>query len=162
MYVLTEQLHADGDPNLPFKRYGRYLERNKARFPASALKVATGSILNGGGRLCLHDAWLKWARFEEPAKGKRHQVRSLNLRVRLLSATHERQLELFYPKVFAYTLANLAAASGHYDWRYSELRLSKSGNVIHEVEWAGPPGVHATWVIEATDVRLRSLPLAAA
>jgi hypothetical protein len=162
MYVLTEQLHADGDPNLPFKRYGKYLERNKDRFPASAFKLASGPLLNAADRHCPHDAWLEWARFEEPAKGKRRHIRHLSLRVRLLGAYHDRYLELFYPKVYSYAMTNPVASDGHFDWRYSELRLSKAGNVLHEIEWAGRPGAHATWLIEASDVRLRSLPLGAA
>jgi hypothetical protein len=46
MYVLAEQLHASGDPNLPFKRYRKYLERNKERFPVSAFRFACGPLLN--------------------------------------------------------------------------------------------------------------------
>jgi hypothetical protein len=115
MYVLTKQLHAEGNPSLPFRRYKKYLERNKERFPVSAFRFATGPLLDASDRRCLHDAWLEWARFDEPAKGKRRHLR--------------------------------------------HLRLNKAGNLLHEIEWAGPPGAHATWLIETSDVRLRSLPL---
>ena len=159
MYVLSEQLDADGDPDLPFKRYGKYLERNKARFPVSAFRLASGALLNAGDRRCPHDAWLEWAHFEETAKGKRRQIRQLSLRVRLLAAHHDRYLELFYPRVYSYAMTNPVASGGHFDWRYSELTINKAGNVVHEIEWAGHPGVSATWLIEASDVRLRSLPV---
>lgn len=107
MYVLTEQLHAGGDPSLPFKRYGKYLERNKDRFPASAFKLVSGPLLNTADR---HDAWLEWARFKEPAKGARRHIRYLSLRVRLLGAGHDRQLELFYPKVYSYSMASQSSS----------------------------------------------------
>jgi hypothetical protein len=159
MFVLTRQLQADGDPSLALERYRRYLARNKQRFPASAHKLASGLLLDVADRRCPHDAWLEWARFEEPARGKRRQLRHLSLRVRLLGAYHDRYLELFYPRVYAYSLANPAASGGHFDWRHSELTLSKAGYVLHEIEWGGPPGTTATWRIEASDVRFRSLPL---
>ena len=159
MYVLTEQLHANGDASLPFKRYREYLERNKERFPVSAFKLAIGPLLNVADRRCPHDACLEWAHFEEPSKGERRHIRHLNLRVRLLGAYHDRYLELFYPKVYSYSMSNPTASGGHFDWRYSELTINKAGNVVHEIEWAGPPGAQATWLIEASDVRLRSLPL---
>ena len=95
MCVLFQQLHAQGDPNLPFRRYARYLERNRDRLPASAFKLASGPLLNAADRRCPHDAWLEWARFEEPAKGKRCHIRSLGLRVCLFGARNDCHLELF-------------------------------------------------------------------
>ena len=84
----------------------------------------------------------------------------MNLRVRLLGAYHDRLIELFYPQVFSYAMDNPRSQAGHFDWRYSEIRLGDNGNVIHEIEWAGPPGVGARWLIEASDVQLSTLPLA--
>lgn len=159
MFVLAEQLDTDGDPYAPWRRYREYLEQNKEKFPASAYRLATGPLLDAADRRCPHDAWLEWARFDEPARGKRRHIRHLNLRVRLLGAYHDRYIELFYPKVYAYSLENPRSAAGHFDWRYSELRLTDAGTVIHEIEWAGPPGAEARWVIEASDVRLRTLRL---
>ena len=56
-------------------------------------------------------------------------------------------------------MSNPRAAAGHFDWRYSEIRLNDAGNVIHEIEWAGPPGMEARWIIEASDVQLETLPM---
>ncbi len=50
----------------------------------------------------------------------------LSLKVRLRAAYENGQIELFYPEVFAYTLAAEDVECGHYDWRYDELRLSKA------------------------------------
>ena len=143
MFVLSEQLDTDGDPNVPFRRYAEYLEQNRSRFPAAAYDLASsGLLLNASDPSCPHDGWLEWAKFEEPSEGERHEIRSLSLRVRLLGAYHDRYIELFYPEVFSYTMSNLNAAAGHFDWRYSEIRLNDRGNVIHEIEWAGRPAGH--------------------
>lgn len=159
MFVLTEQLHGDedSDPREPWRRYREYLEQNKARFPRSAWRLATGAMSDGAHPSFPHDAWLEWARFEEPARGKRQHLRHLNLRVRLLGPHHDRYIELFYPKVYAYVMECPTAKSGHFDWRYSELRLGTvRDSVVHEIEWAGAPGVGAKWLIEASDVRMRT------
>jgi hypothetical protein len=160
MFVLAEQLHADGNPNVPFRRYAAYLEENRSKFPAAAFELASsGLLLNASDPSCPHDGWLEWARFDEPAEGERHEIRSLGFRIRLLGAYHDRYVELFYPKVFSYSMNNHRSAAGHFDWRYSEIRLSDEGNVIHEIEWSGPPGMAAHWIIEASDVQLRTLAL---
>jgi hypothetical protein len=160
MFVLSEQLNTDGDPNLPFRRYAEYLRENRSRFPAAAYDLASsGLLLNATDPNCPHDGWLEWAKFEEPSEGDRHEIRTLSFRVCLLGAYHDRYIELFYPRIFAYFMSNLQSAHGHYDWCYSEIRLSDKGNIIHEIEWAGPPGFEAHWVIEASDVQLQSFPL---
>ena len=160
MFVLSEQLDTDGDPHLPFRRYADYLERNRSKFPVAAYDLAaSGLLLNATDPNCPHDGWLEWAKFEEPSEGERHEIRSLSFRIRLLGAYHDRFIELFYPEVFSYTMSNLRAAAGHFDWRYSEIRLSDGGNIVHEIEWAGPPGLNARWVIEASDVQLVTFPL---
>ena len=159
MFVLSDQLDTNGDPNLPFQRYREYVEANRARFPLAAYDlIASGLLLDALDHRCPHDAWLEWARFEEPSQGDRHEIRSLSLRVRLLGAYHDLYIELFYPQVFSYTMSNPSSEAGHFDWRYSEIRMSDSGNVIHEIEWAGPPGAEARWIIEASDVQFTTYP----
>jgi hypothetical protein len=160
MFVLSAQLDTDGDPNVPFRRYAEYLEQNRSRFPAAAYGLASsGLLLNASDPSCPHDGWLEWATFEEPSEGGRHEIRSLSFRIRLLGAHHDRYIELLYPEVFSYTMSKPHSAAGHFDWRYSEIRLNDSGNVVHEIEWAGPPGYEARWLIEASDVQLRTFPL---
>lgn len=160
MFVLSKQLDTGGDPNLPFRRYAGYLEQHRSKFPAAAYDLASsGLLLNASDPRCPHDGWLEWAKFEEPSEGERHEIRTLSFRIRLLGAYHDRHIELFYPQVFSYTMSNSRSAAGHFDWRYSEIRLSDGGNVVHEIEWAGPPGLEARWIIEASDVQLQSHPL---
>jgi hypothetical protein len=159
MFVLSAQLDRGGDPNAPFQRYTEYLQRNRSGFPAAAFNLATGVLLNALDPNCPHDGWLEWAKFEEPSKGERHEVRTLDFRIRLLGAYHDRHIELFYLRVFSYTLSNLSSADGHFDWRFSEIRLSEACHVIHEIEWAGTWGRQARWLIEASDVQLQTFPL---
>ncbi len=160
MFVLSEQLDQDGDPRVPFRRYVEYLEQNRSRFPAAAYNLASsGLLLDASDPRCPHDGWLEWARFEEPSEGERQEIRSLSFRVRLLGAYHDRYIEIFYPQLFSYSMSNQDSAGGHFDWRYSEIRLNDRDNVIHEIEWAGRTGFHARWIIEATDVQLETFPL---
>jgi hypothetical protein len=157
-------LSAQRDPGPPasvdsWNRYQAYLRENEARFPPGAYALATSDWYFGfSDHRAPHDAWLESATFSEPSQGERNENRTLSLRLRLLGAYHDHWLEFFYPQVYSYTLSNSAAAGGHGDWRYDEFRLSSSGNLLHEIEWAGPPGVEARWVIEATDVIFGSVP----
>jgi len=41
--------------------------------------------------------------------------------------------------------------AGHSDWRYDEFRLSKSGLLLHEIEWSGYEDT-SIWLIEAEDI----------
>ncbi len=160
MFVLSDQLDTRGDPNLPFRKYREYLEQNRSRFPKVAYELAfSGLLVDASDHRCPHDGWLEWAKFEETSDDARHEVRSLNLRVRLLGAYHDLFIELFYPQVFSYVMSNPSSDAGHFDWRYSEIRLTEKGNVIHEIEWVGPPGMAARWIIEASDVQLVTFPL---
>lgn len=160
MFVLSEQLDTPGDPNLPFRRYREYVQRNRDRFPSAAYElISSGLLLDASDHRCPHDGWLEWAKFEEPSEGDRQEIRSLSLRVRLLGAYHDMYLELYYPRVFSYSMNNPTSHAGHFDWRYSEIRLSESGSLVHEIEWAGPPGAEARWIIEASDVQLTTYPL---
>lgn len=100
-----------------------------------------------------HDAWLEWVQFEEPTSGERNQVRHLSLRLRLLGAYHDQWLEFFYPRVFAYEMSNADSNTGHGDWLYDEFRLSPTGHLLHEIEWAGKAASDGSrWLIEASDV----------
>lgn len=78
-------------------------------------------------------------------------MRSTAIRIRLLGAYHDGVIELFYPEVVRYQLNARDVSAGHRDWRYDEFRLSDSGHVIHEIEWASV-GESARWLIEARDV----------
>lgn len=153
-FILSEQLDADDSkPDWLFERYQEYVRLNQHTFPPSAFALATSEWFFGSDdHRAPHDAWLDSMVFEESSSGARNEVRHLSLRVRLLGAYHDLNLELFYPRVFSYSLSHPLVAEGHFDWRYHELRLSEKGTLIHEIEWAGRPGVEGRWILEVSDV----------
>ena len=157
-FILSEQLDADdSDPRLLWRRYQEYVRRNQASFPPGAFTLAMSEWFFGSDdHRAPHDAWLESMTFEEPASGERSEIRHLALRVRLLGAYHDLHLELFYPRVFSYSLNHPQVGEGHFDWRYHELRLSEKGTLIHEIEWAGRPGVEGRWLLEVSDVQFSS------
>lgn len=140
-----------------WERYVAYLHKNERRFPPGAYALATSDWYFGASdHRAPHDAWLEEVTISEPSAGKRHEIRQTSIRVRLLGAYHDKILEFVYPRVFAYSFAAPTVQHGHYDWRYDEFRLNKAGNLIHEIEWAGPPGYSARWIIETSDVEFTS------
>lgn len=159
-YILSAQRDLDLPASTnPWPRYQAYLRENQDRFPPNAFALATSEwYFSFDDHRAPHDAWLESATFAEPSSGERNENRTLSLRLKLLGPYHDYWLEFFYPKVYSYTLTNPKATGGHFDWRYDEFRLSESGNLIHEIEWAGAPGVEAHWVIEASDAIFSAAP----
>lgn len=154
-YILSAQRDQDAPTQGLWREYKQYLQANRTAFPPGAFALATSDWYFGcSDHRAPHDAWLEWARFEEPCLGDRHEVRALSLRVRLLGAYHDNYLEFFYPQVYSYALSHNTTSSGHGDWQYDEFRLSSRGHLIHEIEWTGAPGSEARWLIEASDVQL--------
>lgn len=153
-YILAEQRDQnEAEASRLWQEYERYVRDNQSAFPPGAYALATSSWYYGfSDHRAPHDAWLEWAKFEEPATGTRSQNRRLSLRVRLLGAFHDCYLEFFYPTVYSYLFENSGCTGGHADWRYDEFCLSPAGHLLHEIEWAGGPGVKARWLIEASDV----------
>lgn len=154
----------DGRDAAAFLRYRDYLASVKAAFPPSAYALATSDWYGDfKDHRCPHDAWLEELSLTEPASGPRNTGRTLSLRLRLLGAYHDGHIELVYPQVFRYSLDLKAGNTGHGDWRYDELRLSEDGHLIHEIEWWDfEPTPTARWIIEASDVEYRWIPMAAA
>jgi hypothetical protein len=155
-YILSAQRNLEdfGEARRLWNAYREYVRTNAAKFPPGALGLAQSDWYFGfSDHRAPHDAWLEWAKFEEPAAGERNEVRHLSLRLRLLGAYHDQWLEFFYPKVFAYEVSNEESASGHGDWQYDEFTLSPTGHLLHEIEWAGKAGSSGSkWLIEASDV----------
>jgi hypothetical protein len=73
------------------------------------------------------------------------------IQLRILDAYHRGHLEMSYPQVFRYQLANGGAAVGHGDWLYEEFRVSDNSHLLHEIEW-WRAGQLERWLIEASDV----------
>jgi hypothetical protein len=158
-YVLAQQ--RDSDVATAFENYRAYLHGNRTAFPSSAYALATSDwYFDFADRRCPHDSWLESVTIADPSSGSRHELRSSTLIVRLLGAYHDGHIEFVYPEVQAYDLSMINLNQGHGDWRYDEFRLSETGRVIHEIEWA-TFGDTGRWLIEASDVFHRWIPNAA-
>ncbi len=155
-YILSAQRNLDDvdEARRLWNAYSEYIRENGPRFPPGALSLAQSEWYYGfSDHRAPHDAWLEWAKFEEPAIGERNEVRHLSLRLRLVGAYHDQWLEFFYPRVFAYEISSEETSAGHGDWLYDEFRLSPRGHLLHEIEWAGGAGSSGSrWLIEASDV----------
>ena len=135
-----------------FDRYREYLEEVRGSMPPSAYALATSDWYFGfHDHKAPHDAWLESIEISEPSSGKRSEERYTSIRIRLLAAFHDGYIELFYPRVFSYSLSSIDTSRGLQDWRYDEFRVSEEGRLIHEIEWSGAWAT-ARWIIEASDV----------
>jgi hypothetical protein len=157
MYLFSED-GRDDDVVGAFERYRDHVKSVKDAFPPSAYSLATSDwYFNFEDHRCPHDAWLESFHLTEPASGKRQEIRTLSLDIRLLGAYHDGYIELRYPRVFGYRLNLDTGQRGHGDWRYDELRLSDRGRLTHEIEWRDG----GRWLIEASDLEFRWLPFSA-
>jgi hypothetical protein len=138
-----------------YRRYQEYLLANKQHFPPGAFSLGTAEWWqDGNDHRSPHDAWLENATFSEPASREHFDKRTTALKVRLLAAYHDGFIELFYPRVFSYSLLCSDCERGLGDWCYDEFRLSPAGHIIHEIEWT-----HGhRWLIEASDIEYQWIP----
>lgn len=77
-----------------YQRYLEYLSTVKNKSQSSAYQLATsGWYFNFNDHRCPHDAWLESFTLSESSTGKRSEVRTLSLKVRLLGAYHDGHIE---------------------------------------------------------------------
>lgn len=160
-FILSEQRRVE-DCAHAFERYRTYLAESRSTFPPGAFSLATCEwYFDPTDHRCPHDSWLESITVLEPSAGERVEDRHTTIRILLLGAYHDGYIELFYPRVFRFSITNSATERGHGEWRYDEFRLSPAGGVVHEIEWEGGTGVAgANWIIESSDVSLRWIPKA--
>jgi hypothetical protein len=152
-YYLTKERHED--IRGAWRRYQDYLRENQPQFPTGAFALGTAVWWqDGNDHRSPHDAWLENITISETAIGDDIGERVTAMRVRLLGAYHDGFIELFYPRVFNYSLQSQASRYKTCDWVYDEFRLSPDGHVIHEIEWLGG----TRWIIEASDIEYQWLP----
>ena len=155
-YILADQ--RDRDVVTAFAAYREYLLERRSRFPPAAYALAASEwYFDFSDHRCPHDGWLESVTIGEPSMGGRHEQRTSTLTIRLLGAYHDGYIEFSYPDVHDYDLRGAHVGQGHGDWRYDEFRLSDSGRVIHEIEWASF-GQNNHWLIEASDIFHRWIP----
>ena len=141
---------SEQDPHLlaqSHRNYQLYLSSIEDKLPPGAKAFATAPWhYDFGDSRCPHDAWVESLRVWEHASGTRKEVRTTNIDVSLFGAYHDGVIRFEYRGVRRYSLAG-QRSSGHGDWLIDEVRLSDSGLVVHEVEFA----TGALWKIECTD-----------
>ena len=162
VYILTADVFDEERGDSAFERYKAYLEAVRERFPPSAYDLAASVWYHDfSDHRCPHDAWLEQLTIRELGGDNRSESRHLEIVIRLLGAYHDGHIEFRYKGVTAYRCELDAQENdferGHRDWRYDEFRLSDSGRLVHEIEWAGQDST-GTWVIEASDVAFSWLP----
>jgi hypothetical protein len=141
-----------------YRRYRQYLREHQRDFPRNAYALATAEwYQDPNDHRCPHDGWLEHFFISEVINPDK--TRGTTIRIRLMAAYHDGFVEFSYPNVFKYLLESPSCTSGLGDWRYDEFRLSPSGHVIHEIEWAGGPHEEGSrWIIEASDVQFQWIP----
>lgn len=139
-----------------YRRYQEYLRMHEKQFPRGAFELGTAEWWqNPKDHRSPHDGWLEEMTFNEG--GDLDRITSI--RVKLLGAYLDGFIEIFYPRVFSYSLQSPDCAVGLGDWRYDEFRLSEARHVIHEIEWAGFPNQpDSRWIIEASDIEYKWIP----
>lgn len=157
-FILSaERMASVGAARECFIRYREYLRETRDRFPESAYELASSDWYFAiDERRSPHDSRLRELRLQEVEAES--GPRAVSLTVRLLNAWRDHFLDFSYPNVVGYSLGLTTGGSGHRDWRYDEFRLAEDGNVVHEIEWAGPTST-GHWQIVASDVRLSVVPI---
>ena len=142
-----------------WREYLQYLEAVRHQMPKSAYEFATASWhYDTTDSRSLHDSWVDSLVIREPAQGTRHEVRSVEIEVRLFGPYHDGNTTLIYEKVHAYSLQSTTGSyprDGHGDWFCDEVRFPERNHVIHEVEF----GSETRWTIECEDIRWAWQPL---
>jgi hypothetical protein len=143
-----------------FERYRKYLDEVRGRLPAQAQAFAEADWhYDHRNHRCPHDSWVDVVTIEEIASGDRSEVRSLEIKVRLLAAYHDGHILLRYDGVERYSMTRVPKRGrptvGHGDWLMDEIRLSDEGLVAHEVIFSEG----GRWLIECADVTCEWRPI---
>jgi len=140
-----------------WQQYLQYLESVRHQMPKSAHEFASASWhYDTADSRSLHDSWVDSLVIREPSKGTRHEIRSVEIEVRLFGPYHNGNTTLRYEGVHAYSLqgAVFHTRDGHGDWLCDEIRFTEH-HVVHEVEFESD----ARWTIECQDITWTWQPL---
>src|SRR5262249_22338091 len=164
MRFFTDIMH---DPNVDqaeivacFDAYAAHLKSIRDRLPGRVYEFATADWHYDDGTKGLHDSWVESLKIEETSAGDRQRERSIEIVLRLLSAYRNRHIEVRYHDVRKYRLITPARfryppsfKTGHGDWLYDEIDLSRGGFVIHRVRFSRG----STWHIECRDFEVEHI-----
>lgn len=134
----------------PWERYLAYIEGCRDYLPESAYTLATSPWWYGfDDPKAPHDSHLERLEIGDLLDYEREDGVLCWIRVHLISAFTGR-ITLFYPRVYAYSLAMESDVRAvHGDWRYDEIVSDGTpGRFVHTIEWASGP----KWIITASDI----------
>lgn len=133
---------SDSDPKRNSARltaYKQYLRSISDFLPPETRDFVLSEWYYTDFHRCPHDAWVESLEVFENFAGDRKQHREIEIRVRLLSASHDGHIHFRYQKVQAYDLnAMLMRRSGnakHDDWLADEITLA-TGGIQHEIRFS--------------------------
>jgi hypothetical protein len=157
-YYLSRE--REEDVAVAYKRYQAYLRENEQSFPPGGFTLGTELwYQNANDHRCPHDAGLENLIVSDVADASNVNGRITTIKIRLVNRYNDGHIELFYPRVFGYDLGGHAVEEGFGDWRYDEFTLTRSGHLLHEIEWRqGTREAGSRWLIEASDVKYSWLP----
>jgi hypothetical protein len=101
-----------------------------------------------------HDSWVETITIEEPSLGERHELRGLEIRIRLLAAYHDGMIEFTYKRVQHYSLSGMRDATGHGDWLEDKVKVTKHDVLVHKVTLT-----NGDFEIEAAEIEYSWTPL---
>ncbi|MDQ8183419.1 hypothetical protein [Pelagicoccus sp. SDUM812005] len=127
-YILSDQ--RDVDCAAAFDKYESYLVASKERLPATInVLLREGWWFDFRDHRCPHDSWVEELKIKE---GRKEDVRTVDIYLRLLGAYHDGHLEIAYKGVKNYELS--CVGDSHGDWRYDQFLVAGDG-FRHEIEW---------------------------
>jgi hypothetical protein len=108
---------------------------------------------------CPHDSWVESLEILELGKGKRKEVRLVDIHATFLGAFHDLRFEIIYRDVCTYSFALASsrrgmATIGHGDWMIDEL-IYEDGRFSHEIIFSDS----GRWSIQCADFSYRLLSL---
>jgi len=108
---------------------------------------------------CPHDAWLESIAIAEPARGDRSEIRTTEIRLRLLGAYHDGYIEFNYAGVKKYILSTFDCTGGVGDWIEDNIVVLGGDRICHTISWSvARASEQAMWLIEADDVSYTWIP----
>jgi hypothetical protein len=90
----------------------------------------------------------------EPSYGEHHQVRGLEIRVRLLGAYHDGNIEFTYKRVLRYLIGAIPERAAHGDWLEDDVDVKEDASLVHRVKFT-----NGSLKIEAEEIEYKWIPL---
>ena len=143
---------------IDFETYSAYVESIRHALPPHVYAFASDiRYFDFQSHSSLHDSWLEALTVSEPASGKRHEVRRLEIHICLLGPCHDLRIHLHYTGVTWYRFEapphygndRFEKSVAHGDLLTHEIRLGHEGRLLHEILFERD----ATLLIECADIR---------